>query len=574
MRLDERMRQRRGLVAALLCVGVGAAASAAASNGPLVRVSTAAVPSALARSSSIPAVGFSQEGIDKAHASGAANPADVTLGVGPTYLGEAVNSAVAWWRIGAGFDASKILPLGQFFSTSAANRRKDRMVHPRLLYDPASGRWFFTAFDLTRKEVDLGVSQSSDPTRPFWIFTYTVAGCPDQPRLAVSGTMVALTYDVLASCAKPSSAVSGGVLQVWAKRPLLTGATPAFDSYGPSPAIAGTTPAPSPGNGSAIYMLAADYSASQIVLFTVGSVGEKSIPLQRVSINPLRLAPPPPERGSSAPLAAASNRVQDAFFAAGHIWLAANDGCSVPGPVPLQGCIRFVELTPSGQVVSQVDQALANGRSIFAPTIRPDAHGHLFSVFGYSSPRDYPGLAATVDPAVSQAYLQLKPGQGAVRGGQWGDDFAAARDPRHSNRIWVAGAYGQPGGWGTYIAALSTTPFSISPPTGGTAGRDRTPPHVTALRSTGVRGGPVRLAYRPSDNSHRVRADITVRHLGRVVAIVQTPLQQIANGRRYWAVWRSPRNAPTALSFCVVAFDGSGNRSRPSCAPLRLTAGR
>ncbi len=599
------MRERLGLTLTLLCLGVGAVTAGTASGGPAAQVvvltartassaasarplanapalvatrperspATALVPSAARRSTSIPAVGFTQEGIDRNDAKGVWDPADVTLGVGPTYLGEAVNSAVGWWRIGAGFDASGIRPLGEFFTTGNTNRNKDQMADPRLLYDPSSGHWFFTAFDITRGEINLAVSTTSDPTRPFWIFTYQAGGCPDQPRLAVRGTMVALSYDVYPSCSKRTGPTSGGVLWVWSKQPLIKGAAPQYTSYGPTPAIAGVTPAPSPGSGSAIYMLAADYTNSQVILFTVSSVGEQTIPLKPVAIQPLRLAPSPPERGSSAPLAPASNRVQDAFFSGGHIWLAANDGCSVPGPVPLQGCVRLVELSPAGQVLSQVDQALANGRSAIAPAVRPDGHGHVFSVFGYSSPRDYPGLAATVDPAVSNAYLQLKPGQAADRSGHWGDYFAAARDPRHSNRVWVAGAYGRPGGWGTYIAALSTTPFSIPRPGGTPAGtRDRTPPRVSAIRSAGVRGRPVLLRYRLSDNSRRVRTSISVRRLGHVVAVVQTPLQRIVNGRAYWATWRAPRTAPTALTFCVIAFDGSGNRSKPSCAPLRLSA--
>src|SRR5581483_6182112 len=436
------MRERLGLGVSLLCLTVAATATAAAGSSehaigvraasgaalappapqlvaspdasvrqPARQAGTpTAVPGSARRSASIPAVGFTQEGIDRSNANGIWDPADVTLGVGPAYIGEAVNSSLGWWRIGAGFDASKILSLGTFFTTGNANRRKDKMANPRLLYDPGSKRWFFTAFDITRDELDLAVSTTSDPTKAFWIYTYNAGGCPDQPRLAVSGTMVALSYDVFASCTKRVGPVSGGVLQVWSKQPLVKGATPQYTSYGPSPAIAGATPAPSPGSGAAIYMLAADYTNSQVILFTVSSVGEQTIPLQRVAVNPLRLAPPPSERGSSGPLAPASNRVQDAFFSGGHIWLAANDGCTVPGPVPLQGCVRLVELSPAGQVLSQVDQALANGRSAIAPAVRPDGHGHVFSVFGYSSPSDYPGLAATVDPGVSNAYLQLKPG--------------------------------------------------------------------------------------------------------------------------------------------------------------------
>src|SRR5579885_2131202 len=127
-----RMRERLGLIVTLVCLGAAVVAAAAsggpgpelvvlsarstpsaagvrqlaapAAGAPQTRREATLIPAAARRAASIPAVGFTQEGIDRNDAKGVWDPADVTLGVGPTYVGEAVNSAVGWWKIGAGFD--------------------------------------------------------------------------------------------------------------------------------------------------------------------------------------------------------------------------------------------------------------------------------------------------------------------------------------------------------------------------------------------------------------------------------------------------------------------------------------
>ncbi len=203
-------------------------------------------------------------------------------------------------------------------------------------------------------------------------------------------------------------------------------------------------------------------------------------------------------------------------------------------------------------------------------------------MYGYSSATDYPSLAVTIDPGHASGYVELKAGQGANGSGRWGDYFSAARDPSDGSRAWVAGAYGTPGGWGTYIAALSTTPFTIAnptpaPPTGGGSGgsgADTTPPTVTALPSVGRAGDAVHLRYRLSDNSKRTRERIRIRHLAKVIATFQTRLLPIINGGVYYATWKSQPTAPAVSSFCVTAFDPAGNESQPSCATLHLAGGR
>jgi hypothetical protein len=542
------------------------------------------------RAATVPSVGFSQQGISRGFASGAWDPADVSLAVGPMYVGEAVNASVGWWRIGAGFSTTGVTPLASFFTTSAVDRRSDNMSDPRLLYDASSGRWFFVAFDVSRTETDLAVSTNTDPTQPWLIYTLPAAGCPDQPRIAVSDTMVAITYNLFVSCASRVPPYIGGVVKLIDKQALLSGAAPANSTYGPDPRFIAITPAAPLDGGSTIYLVSTDYTYSQVVLYTASAVGQTSIPLQRIFVHLLQASPPPEQQGSALPLDSGDSRVQDAFVNRGIIWLAANDGCSVAGN-PIQGCIRYLELSPAGQVLDEREESLANGRSDLYPAFRPDVNGNIFSIYGYSSAGDYPGLGVVIDPGRASGYLELKPGQGPDESGRWGDYFSAARDPSDGSRVWVAGAYGAPGGWGTFIAALSTAPFTIPnptptppPPSGGGTGSgggglgggttDVSAPHAVALPSSGTVGSIVHLRYRLSDDSHHSRERIRIRHYGQVVASIETRNAPIVNGSVYFVTWKSPVGAPAALSFCVVSYDPSGNESVPSCAPLRLAGGR
>lgn len=527
-------------------------------------------PRAVSAVANAPTVQYSQQGISEVDAGAQWSPADVTIGVGTSYVGEAVNASVGWWLRDRGYSLSSVESLGSFFTTTAADRRTDAMGDPRLLYDPRSGRWFFVAFDVTRNETDLAVSATDDPTQSWVIYALAAAGCPDQPRIAVSDTMLALSYDLFSSCTTRVPPYVGGVTELFDKQALLAGQAPAASAYGPDSRFTAITPASPLDGGASVFLVSTDYTLSQIVLYAASAVGESSLPLQRIPIRLLRRSPPSAQMGSTVALDTGDNRVQDAFAEHGVIWLAANDGCTVFGSSALQGCLRYVELSTGGRVIVEREEALANSRSALYPAFRPDAGGNLISVYGYSSANDSPSLAATIDPGRTSGYVQLKAGESADESGRWGDYFTATRDPLDGSRVWVAGAYGRAGGWGTYIAALSASDPSNPPPPTTDAPADTEPPTAKALPSIGRAGLPAHLRYRLFDKSERLRERIRIRNRGSLVATVRTELSRIQNGSTYFALWRPPRGARGGFSFCVTAYDATGNASRPSCAALRV----
>jgi uncharacterized repeat protein (TIGR02543 family) len=103
--------------------------------------------------------------------------------------------------------------------------------------------------------------------------------------------------------------------------------------------------------------------------------------------------------------------------------------------------------------------------------------------------------------------------------------------------------------------------------------QDRIAPTVRALASSGKRGAVARLRYRVSDNSGRARENVTVLRGNRRIAVIRGRLDAAETDvLYYYASWKVPRRtAKGRMRFCVRAFDGAGNASRQSCAPLRIT---
>jgi hypothetical protein len=100
--------------------------------------------------------------------------------------------------------------------------------------------------------------------------------------------------------------------------------------------------------------------------------------------------------------------------------------------------------------------------------------------------------------------------------------------------------------------------------------RDATPPKARALASSGRARRPIRLRYTMTDNSGRSGGTIQVRR-GRVpLARLQIPIRSRRGGVVYSTRWR--RRTSGRLLFCVVAVDAERNRSRASCAPLRVAS--
>jgi hypothetical protein len=108
----------------------------------------------------------------------------------------------------------------------------------------------------------------------------------------------------------------------------------------------------------------------------------------------------------------------------------------------------------------------------------------------------------------------------------------------------------------------------------GTKGRkDSTPPTVKALPSTGKRGRTARLTYTVFDGSGKAREIVRVYGPQFLLfASIPTRTTTAKPKRKTSVTWKVPADlTETKLQFCVLAQDPTGNESKTSCAPLRIS---
>jgi hypothetical protein len=531
----------------------------------------AAPAAAMTRAGGSITVVSSVEGLD-ARDGGGVEPPDVQIAAGPDSIVEVVNVAARMWRTSAGHaSAPAELPLPSILGVPPDEPLSD----PRVIYDAPSGRFFLSILDERTNALLLAVSRTSDPAGAWTAYAFQARGCPDQPRLGVDDAVVVLAGDVFASCSEDSPIV-GGQLWVVNKQQLLDGAaSPAVRTLGPDVRDASLQPVRSLGSSGVEYVASVDDPFSNVVhLLAVNGVPPAATSLARladVPITPLDSPPDGVQPESFAGVQTNDDRLLDAVWTGDRLWATANGGCTPVGDVVERACGRVLAIdTASHRLV--VDAQISDvGGSFFYPALSLDGGGNVVIVYGTSSAREYPAVAAvarTPDGSFTQPVTIVAPGL-AHSGQRYGDYFGAATDPGDPSIVWVAGQMpkvGVPHGWGTEIAAVSV---SSSP--GRTLRPDRTRPRVSAIASAGSAGSLVRLDYRVSDDSGRTRERVTVLRGKRTLAVLSTALGAVAPRQIYFVTWRAPRSTRgTTLRFCVRATDAAGNRSLSSCAPLRI----
>jgi hypothetical protein len=500
------------------------------------------------------------------------NPADAQVGVGPTDVIEMVNAGVEIWSKTGRSEVTE--SLGQFFSSSGDDRRLDEMTDPRVLYDTQSGRWFSTVLDLTRLQTVLVVSPTASPGAGSWVYSSSSPGCRDQPRLGMSDTLVAIGDDFFSDCGT-NGVLIGGEVTLLDKSQLVSGQSVAEETYGPSFFLRSITPAESLSSTPTLYLAASDFFSNAIDLFSATAVSAASLPFNRIAVQRFLQAPDALQSDPSL-IATGNNRIQNAVWENGNLWLAIAEGCTVTGEVGVHACGRFIGVNTATNTLSlQQGFALADNRDAFYPAIMPASDGTPFVVFGYSSASETPGIGVLINPSdPSSTWEIVSAGTGANQSSRWGDYFGIARDPSDGSRIWVAAAYGTGGeSWSSTVAAIGAAPFSIAPPTPASppAKPRAAPPRVKALLSVGTLGLSAHLLYKVWDDpTHLTRERIRLVHLGKTIAAVTSPLGRVTDGQTVYVPWRAPLTAPASLSFCVTSYDSAGRASQPSCAGLRL----
>ncbi len=393
-------------------------------------------------------------------------PPDVQVAAGPDHVVEMVNLLM-------GVYSKQGSPESVISLSSLFNSGGDFISDPKVQYDAVSARWFASVTDVTKGQVLLIVSTSTDPTlawRHFAVPAAPTTQCLDQPILGVGTTSVIVSVNVFSSCTSNTYTYLGAQYWVVNKTDLLAGAAvPATYASVPDVNEASIHPVQIQGSSDAHYMVSTYWpgtatTSNTLHLFTVSGTppGLVSVAVTSLSMPTAAVPPAADQRGSSHTVDTGDIRVSDATWANGRLWLGFDEACLADSN---RACVRLVEIDTAAKAVLQDFDLDVAGKHLFYPAFRLDGAGNLAVVVGYSSPSEYPGILATGRLAGDAANTYQTPrvvvaGTGAESPAsckttcRFGDYFGAGLDPSDPTLVWLAGQMGTASGWGTRIFAV------------------------------------------------------------------------------------------------------------------------
>jgi hypothetical protein len=367
-----------------------------------------------------------------------------------------------------------------------AQNNADDMTDPQIAWDPSIQRWVAAGMDLTASQTDVAVSDGTDPQggwEEYW-FSFGSSACPDQPRLGFSSAVVVVAAELFqGNCHSDLTGNNnvGGLMLVISKQAMLSHASSIeADEYGPSPTYTNYVPVQMLAASQVEYVASTDYGTSDYVhVFTLTGVPPSDTLTEQNSllIHPLQNpGANASERGGNL-IDAGDDRLNDATWAGGTLYLAADDRCTYPNDRYLETCVRVMELSTSSQptLTGENDIGWPSDDAYYG-ALRPDSHGNAIIVFDYSGGHDWPSVAATAalgpisgeqGGAFTDAVILASGTSPTI--GRWGDYSGAAVDPANPDVIWTVGQVADGLGlshprynWATHIDAVSVT-SALSP---------------------------------------------------------------------------------------------------------------
>ena len=394
-------------------------------------------------------------------------PPDVQVAAGPTDVVEMVNLVMGvYTKQGAQVSMSSLVTL--------FNSGSDFISDPKVQYDAASARWFATVTDVTRGQVLMAVSGSSDPTASWHVTPIPSSStheCLDQPILGVGTATVIVSVNVFSQTKNNPCTTPYVGAQYWVvnKTDLVNGvAAPAMNASAVDVNEGSIHPVQMEGSSAVHYMVSTYWpgtatTSSTLHFFTVSGTPPAAVTVSITSRSMPTAAMPPPasQAGTGRTIDTADLRISDAAWAAGKLWLGFDEACLSDAT---RACIRMVEYDTATSTILQDFDIDVAGKDVFYPAFRMDGTGGLVVVFGYSSSTDYPGIMATgrlsgdlADTLQPPSVVALGTGpenpSGCSGTCRYGDYFGAGLDPSNASLVWMAGEFGTPSGWSTHIFA-------------------------------------------------------------------------------------------------------------------------
>jgi hypothetical protein len=399
-------------------------------------------------------------------------PPDTQIGVGPNYIVEAVNLEMRIWNRTTGEVTTS--DLNSFFQTSA------QLSDPKIRFDPLSNRWFIAVISynnsFTAGAWRLAVSVDQDPLTFVRWTASTSKSAPDFPAIGINDDKVVLT----ANAFRGNSFLGTEFLVINKVNLLANGATSAASTYFPPPqglftiqpahSLSGTCDV---SGMCTLYMAAVAYnSATSIRVWLVKGVPGAGVTLSTANFSLVSTLTSPPDAeqlGTSTLIQTNDNRLLDAAYRNGALWVSANSACVPSGETSTRACLRLIQFLTTGGIRKNQDFDFGQtGRYYYYPAIQLDGNSNLISVFSRSSASEYASVYASGQRPSDgvntfQDPLLIKAGENAYNpfAYRWGDYSGAAFDPSDSTTVWVAGEYARIEGgseWGTWLAPVQMSP--------------------------------------------------------------------------------------------------------------------
>jgi hypothetical protein len=385
-------------------------------------------------------------------------PPDCIMAVGPNNIVELVNEEIVFYSKTGSQQFSQILnnsgSPGFFESVGCSGNTFD----PRVVYDPASGRFIVIAAEVpssTTAYIDIAVSDDSDPNGTWYKYRTSadtlIGGSHywvDYPGLGVDAVGIYVTGNLFP---QGSGGFGGVKYRIFDKTPMLSGGPANFADLRAS-GSASVQPAHVTGSAIAPYFVSVN-STSSIKLqaitnpLTAPALVEKNVTVPSFSL-PTAGAP---QAGTPDLIDTLDGRIINAAWRNGHLY--AGHGIKASS----KNVARWYEfdtnswptsgsptLNQSGNIDAGTD---GSGKPIHTwfPAITANSLDDVGVVLARSSVNEFAGVYSTgrlaTDPTGTMAPLTtMKVGTAGYTCSRWGDYFAIGVDPA-DDTFWGVGEY-------------------------------------------------------------------------------------------------------------------------------------
>ena len=297
----------------------------------------------------------------------------------------------------------------------------------------------------------------------------TSKSAPDFPAVGINDDKVVLTANAFRG-----NSFLGTEFLVINKANLVSGTSAPSTYFPPPQGLFTIQPAHSLSSTTTLYMAAVAYnSATSLRVWSVQGVpgvgAGVTFTTVNSTINALTSPPDAKQLGTTVLIQTNDNRLLDAVYRNGALWVSANSACVPTSDASTRARLRLIHLSAASGLTKKQDFDFGlSGRYYYYPAIQIDGSGNLISVFSGSSASEYVGVYAsgqrTTLPLNSfQTPVLVKEGEKAYTpfANRWGDYSGAAIDPSNPAIVWVAGEYARIEGgseWGTWLAPVQIGP--------------------------------------------------------------------------------------------------------------------